>query len=71
VNSSLDRFIRFFRTYAERAEKIREADRKKDKGYWELVRALRPALEAIDREALGGEGGYWAPVVEAIEEENE
>jgi hypothetical protein len=71
VNAGLEQFIAFFHAYTEHAEKIREADRKGAKDYWDLVRAMRPALEAVDKEALCGEGRYWAPLVESVEEENQ
>ena len=57
VNTTFEQFISFFKTYAECPGTIRPAD-------------LRPALEAIDRDALGGPGRYWEPLVESAEEEN-
>jgi hypothetical protein len=70
VNAAFERFIAFFTAYAEHAEKIRTADIRSDKKYTDLVRAMRPALEAIDKEALGDIHKYWEPAVGQIEEEN-
>ena len=72
VNTEFEQFILFFKTYAASAEKIRAAeDAHTPKIYWELVRAMRPALEAIDRDALGDINKYWEPAVEQVEEENQ
>jgi hypothetical protein len=71
VNTGFEQFISFFKTYVDCAEKIRKADETRAKDYWDLVRAMRPALEAIDKDALGDSRKYWEPLVESVEEENQ
>jgi len=72
VNTGFEQFIAFFNAYVEHAKKIWNAEQAGiSKDYWALVRAMRPALEAIDKDALGDINKYWEPAVEQIEEENQ
>lgn len=70
VNSGIEQFISFFNKYVELSENILKVDEMDVGNYLDLVRALRPALEAIDKDALGNVSKYWEPAVEQIEEEN-
>lgn len=54
VNSGFEQFISFFNKYVELSE---------------AVMKLRPALEAIDKDALGDVNKYWEPAVEQLEDD--
>jgi hypothetical protein len=74
VNSGFEQFISFFKTYADCADQLAQCSSRLDyhssSGTRIGASALRPALEAIDKDALGDSGRYWEPAVQQFEEEN-